>query len=140
MLFHAIYIVTQTINLNDVSPTLQAWRKTFLQRNKELVSKTLLTETEWVSRRLRAARALSGESLEAFALGAGVDTKVISDAENGLYLPEPTEWYNILHYLAGKGVRPTDFGVEFDRDAIEPPERAKTLWATKPIRDPRFPD
>ncbi len=104
------------------------------------MSKTLLTETVWVSRRLRAARALSGDSLEAFAFGAGVDAKVISDAENGINLPEPTEWYNILHYLADIGVRPTDYGVEFDPNAIEPPERAKTLWAAKPIRDPRFPD
>lgn len=98
-----------------------------------------LTDTQWVSRRLRAARSLLGVTQQEFATGAGVDLAIIVETENGALFPDTLIWSKLLTYLRENGIRPTEFGVEFDRDKIEPPERAKLLWSYKVMTDPLFP-
>ncbi len=103
------------------------------------MQKTELTEAQWVSRRLRAARALLGETQPEFATGAGVDLNIVVDTEAGLTFPDVPTWSKVLSYLKENAVRPTEFGVEFDSEQIEPPERAKLLWSYKAMTDPQFP-
>jgi len=99
-----------------------------------------LSDAQWISRRLRAARSLLGKTQQELATGAGVKLKIVADTEAGEAFPDAPTWSKILTYLKENGVRPTEFGVEFDPDLIEPPERARLLWSYKVMTDPQFPD
>ncbi len=104
------------------------------------MTKLKLTDSQWVARRLRAARALMDIDQQELATGADLDLAIITDAEDGTSLPIPTDWAKIPTFVRANGIRPTEYGIEFDPDLIEPPERARQRWSHKVMKDPIFPD
>ncbi|WP_343211617.1 hypothetical protein QEZ52_21885 (plasmid) [Aliisedimentitalea scapharcae] len=107
--------------------------------HSEVTERLKFTDSRWMARRLRAARALLGATREELALGAGLATKIIEEAETEVSFPTAPEWSRILNHLNENGVRATEYGVEFDPAIVERPERAALIWSPKVIKDPLFP-
>ena len=100
--------------------------------------KTQLSDAEWMSRRLRAARVLIDCSRKDIAEASEVSLDVIEAVEEMRGEPALEEWQRILTVLRAQGIVPTATGIELNPDIVEIPERAKRLWSAKPITDPRF--
>lgn len=100
--------------------------------------KTQLSDADWMSRRLRAARALIDFSQQDLAEASEVSLDVIEAVERMRREPALEEWQRILTVLSAQGVTPTATGIELNPDIVEIPERAKRLWSAKPITDPDF--
>jgi transcriptional regulator with XRE-family HTH domain len=102
------------------------------------MSRRQLTDTDWMSRRFGAARTLLGLTQQEFSAASGVDISIIVAIESGNEFPDLPTWRKILDCFRHNGVRPTRYGVEFDPEIIDPPERAKNLWSNSVILDPYF--